>query len=821
MSAKPTYIVGTDWKFERYPEIFRYLRFQMRNDKTSFILMNHSKDILSYPDGTGLETSELPNQSIYLSSKNSLHAHTLFQSCIEIQRMDYHLSRKATYTAEQRGHAYSRLIGSIKPKKSVPRLFDPSSMDDIVALFEDALQVDASNEAYNDAVSTYTRKLLLQVRTLLSDLIVTTDLMTKITSFQDSCDTLEARIKVMPAILYNIHWKIDNEFEIGTIPTVLPISHEVDTRTCIKILFVDCKFVNLYIQVLAKRLNSVDDLPTVMVLDDAHPTRELAIANGAEIVEDVKQRFREAKQAAVKVAAKEVSAAKSAEPSVSVNELLAAFGENAKPGSKSAAKGGSATKKGSVLEVVTAKAQQTAAAPIRVAAGGGGSLSPENRAQMKLSSSIETAISKEKSKTELAFQRYKAQKKAKSAVAVSTPNASSSTATNEPNASSSASAPIPNVSSSATVTIPNESSSAAEPVPNASSSAAAITNEPNASSSSIAYASSSATSSEPYYGSAASYNPAPEAPPTEHPLSLVGRNARLQLQCLRFIRLLIEFVQTNLSAKLQTRSIPVPPELIRCQIVGSAAVTMLEHMRTTPFPFTSDIDVRIVLTPYLSSNLFAYSTFFKLLEEATETFLNTTVVFPSTTELYGSGVELAPPTLDFVYRTPADRALLGQAGVVGPLPPHALSPDAPCKGVVLYPIGEARNKALLKIQGRRQIGHTWDSFPVYDDIMDISTNALGNNDEWEAMKEFLRFGGDGWIVPVRPIAQLRRNVAIMRASPEFTTGARRPNRPKLDARLATLAAIERPEPRKRRQTLRQRLSLKGRRTLRNRRRFRS
>jgi hypothetical protein len=803
----------------------------MRNDKISFILMNHSKDILSYPDGTGLETSELPNQSIYLSSKNSLHAHTLFQSCIEIQRMDYHLSRKATYTAEQRGHAYSRLIGSIKPKKSVPKLFDPSSMDVIVALFEDALQVDASNKAYNDAVSPYMRKLLLQVRTLLSDLIVTTDLMTKIISFQDSCDTLEARIKVMPAILYNIHWKIDNEFEIGTIPTVLPMRHEVegamvlteiDTRTCIKILFVDCKFVNLYIQVLAKRLKSVEDLPTVMVLDDAHPTRDLAITNGAEIVEDVKQRFREAQQAAAKVAAKEVSAAKSAEPSVSVNELLAAFGENVKPGSKSAAKGGSSaakggggsTKKGAVLEVVTAKAQQTAPAPIRVAAGGGGSLSTENKAQMKMSSSLEKpAISKEQSKTELAFQQYKAQKKAQkiaksAAAALPIPNASSSAAapTNEPNASSSAAASIPNASSSATtVQIPNASSAAI--------------NEPNASSSAAA---SSAATSEPYYGSAASYNPFPaiETPPTRPP-SLVGRNARLQLQCLRFIPLLIDFVQTNLAEKLKIRGIPVPPELIRCQIVGSAAVTMLEHLHTTPFPFTSDIDVRIVLNPYLSSNLFAYSTFFKLLEEATETFLNTTAVFPSTTELYGSGVELAPPTLDFVYRTAADRALLGQTGVQGPLPPHALSPDAPCKGVVLYPIGEARNKALLKIQGRRQIGHTWDSFPVYDDIMDISTNALGNNDEWDAMKDFLRIGGNGWVVPVRPIAQLRGNVAIMKASPEFTHGARRPNRPKLDARLATLAAIERPEPRKRQLSTRRRSPLKGRRTLRRSRRFRS
>jgi len=502
---------------------------------------------------------------------------------------------------------------------------------------------------------------------------------------------------------------------------------------------------------------------------------------------------------------------------------LAAFGENVKPGSKSAAKGGSSatkggssaakggssaakggggsTKKGAVLEVVTAKAQQTAPAPIRVAAGGGGSLSTENKAQMKMSSSIETAISSERVKTQVAFDRYKAQKKAKSAAAVPIPNASASAAViNEPNASSSAAAPIPNASSSAAAASISSASSAAINEPNASSSAAAV------------------VSSEPYYGSAASYNPFPslEASPAQPP-SLVGRNAGLQLQCLRFIPLLIDFVQSNLSAKLKTRGIPVPPDMIRCQIVGSAAVTMLEHIHTTPFPFTRDIDVRIVLTPYLSSNLFAYSTFFKLLEEATETFLNTTQVFPSTTELYGSGVELAPPTLGFVYRTAEDRALLGQAGVQGPLPPHALSPDAPCKGVVLYPIGEARNKALIKIQGRRQIGHTWDSFPVYDDIMDISTNALGNNDEWDVMKEFLRLGGNGWIVPVRPIVQLRRNVATMKASPEFTTGARRPNRPKLDARLATLAKIERPEPRKR-QT-RRRSSLKRRRTLRRSRRF--
>jgi hypothetical protein len=246
---------------------------------------------------------------------------------------------------------------------------------------------------------------------------------------------------------------------------------------------------------------------------------------------------------------------------------------------------------------------------------------------------------------------------------------------------------------------------------------------------------------------------------------------------------------------------------------------MLEHPGAQPYPFTSDIDVRIVLNPSLSDNLFAYTTFFKLLEEATTLFLNEPQIFPSAAELYGPDVELVTPTLGFVYRTPEARVLLGKASAVGPPPPFELKNEAPCKGVVLYPIGEAQNKALLKIQGRQQTGVTVEGFPVYDDIMDISTNALGNNDEWDALSDSILVQGGGWNVLVRSIRQLRRNIEVMKQSAEFTTGMRRLNRPKLDARLATLTKIAGSEPHKRRQTMRQRLSLKGRRTLRRRNRF--
>jgi hypothetical protein len=824
----------------------------MRNDKTSFVLMNHSKDILTYPDGTGLTTEELPNQCIYLSSKNSLHAHTLLQSCVEIQRMDYHIHNKKEYDEPKRRDIYSRVLGSIIPKHKVPALFHPDDMDMIVALFKNALKAESSNDAYNEAVSTYMGGLLLQVRTLLADLIVTTDLMVKIVVFQESCTTLAGRIRVMPDILYNIHWKIDNEFELGTIPAVLPMRHEmggtmvvseIDTRSCIKILFVDCKFVNLYLQVWAKRLKSADDLPTVMVLDEAHPTRALAETYGTEIVEDVKHRFHGvvSAQLPTKKASTPVAVAKSLEPTVSVNELLAAFGENkpgppkgsaakgGKGGSSSAARGGgggpeSSGKKGtnSVLEVMTARAQQTGetptTAPTRVVESASSSLS---------ASAKEAAVNSKRAKTVAVFQQYKAKQAKQAKTSASNPTATvTAAATNKPlpNASVAAAtntsvALIPNasVSSAAAATnepIPNASVSIAaaatatnEPIPNASvSSAATATNEPipNASVSSAATA-----TNEPI--------PNTVSPPAA-PLSLVGRNARLQLQCLRFIPFLLQYVHPRLYAGLRSRGIPVPQEMIRCQIVGSAAVTMLEHSGAQPYPFTSDIDVRIVLNPSLSDNLFAYTTFFKLLEEATTLFIRNASIFPSTTELYGSDAGLVPSKLSFVYRTPEARALFGTVAS-GPQPSLDFDPSAPCQGVVLYPIGEAQTKALLKIQGRQQTGVTWEGFPVYDDIMDISTNALRNKDEWDALSDSILVQGDGWSVLVRSIRQLRRNIEIMKQSPEFTTGMRRLNRPKLDARLATLTKIERPEPRKRRHTLRRRLStrrqssLKRRRTL--------
>jgi hypothetical protein len=71
------------------------------------------------------------------------------------------------------------------------------------------------------------------------------------------------------------------------------------------------------------------------------------------------------------------------------------------------------------------------------------------------------------------------------------------------------------------------------------------------------------------------------------------------------------------------------------------------------------------------------------------------------------------------------------------------------------------------------------------------------------------------------LEQLRKDVELMRKSPEFTTGHRVENRPKLERRINTIRKIENPEPRKTRRlsrlsALRSRLS-----ALRSRKRFRA
>jgi hypothetical protein len=314
-----------------------------------------------------------------------------------------------------------------------------------------------------------------------------------------------------------------------------------------------------------------------------------------------------------------------------------------------------------------------------------------------------------------------------------------------------------------------------------------------------------ATEGPPYYGSAASYNPFGETVtgPVAEPISLVGKNAELQSACLQFIAWQHKYVDEEMREFLSKHRIYVAPteEIIKSQIVGSAAVTMFEHYVTNPFPFPSDIDVRIILSPRFSSIDPIYSFFFETLEYTTRYFLE----------------KVKLPPIDYEGHV-VDAALTYVDKRGKPRDPIPLSNDRPCQGIVLYPIGDG-TKALIKIQGRQQIGLTRPNeygltYPIYDEIMDISTNTFGNNAEWDSMDKYAIFRGQGWLLRVRPLEQLRKDVELMRKSPEFTTGHRVENRPKLERRINTIRKIENPEPRKTRRL--SRLS-----ALRSRKRFRA
>jgi hypothetical protein len=308
-----------------------------------------------------------------------------------------------------------------------------------------------------------------------------------------------------------------------------------------------------------------------------------------------------------------------------------------------------------------------------------------------------------------------------------------------------------------------------------------------------------------------------EEPPFVEPISLVGKNAELQSACLQFITSQHRYVDEEMRKYLHHHDIYAAPteEIVKYQIVGSAAVTMYEHFMTKPFPFPSDIDVRIILSPRLSSIDHIYSFFFQTLEYTTRYFLEKVKLPP---------IDYEGHVVDAVITYVDKRGK--------PRDPIPLSKDRPCQGTVLYPIGDG-TKALIKIQGRQQIGLTRPNeygltYPIYDEIMDISTNAFGNNDEWDSMDKYAIFRGHDWLVRVRLLEQLREDVELMRKSPEFTTGHRVENRPKLERHIATIRKIEHSEPHKTRRlsrssALRSRLSaLRSRLSaLRSRKRFRA
>jgi len=827
--SQPTYLVGTDWKIERYPEIFKYLRRQL-SGYTSHIIMNHTKDILLLKDIAGLEMVAIDNDYIYSTNEATRYSHMLFQSCIMIQYMDYNISIKDKFTDEARVELSYRIQELNNKKKNSPRFLNDIHMDFVIIMFNDAMHAGAPEEEYNKAASLHLRDVLVHAMTMLSkpDMPPIPDLGATIGRFQDKCDTVANRNTVMPKILSIIHSSIDYHFEYATTPAKIPYINS-PTDTLVKIFFVNSDNVQSYLEDFIVNTGSADNLPTVLLLDDAHSREATARTYGADIVKAVKKRYtdEQAKHTST------IAAAPKPMKPISNNDLQAAFANESKsfkaaPRKKGTGGGGSLAVKG------------TGGGSLSPKGTGGGFLSPEEilEAQIRKLESSKTAPSEASAYVEPVknkapappinktimrnrLQKFAAGKRAASSKALAASKALES---------SKAAAPVEE-SSAYVANAPVKVSSAY--VANATVEGASTHGTPvNLRALFTKRGASSSASAAETESSAAPVS-----------LSIVGRNEDIQEACLVFIRNLQIHMPRLLLTKLTTSRGQVPPtDLVRCQVIGSSAEKML--LGSFPFQFTSDIDVKILLAPILSKDTDTYNSFLKNLQNIIILFLKNNEFITNNVELtannYANKDVFPIPKLNEMY-TPDELTRLvpatlkhynGEEESVIELPPNS-----PFQCSMLYNQGGKAH--LIRIQSRLPSGSIFirgREVPAFETLLDISTNVQRNNEGWESMQNSASIRTPHGDVLVRQPRFLAENIKVMSESYEVLYGQQRNKLPKLQTRRNALqkkfphsvlskeniegfAHYRKSSTRKRRSSLVRRSSLQGRRTLRRRNRF--
>jgi len=833
--SQPTYLVGTDWKIERYPEIFKYLRRQL-SGYTSHIIMNHTKDILLLKDIAGLEMVAIDNDYIYSTNEATRYSHMLFQSCIMIQYMDYNISIKDKFTDEARVELSYRIQELNNKKKNSPRFLNDIHMDFVIIMFNDAMHAGAPEEEYNKAASLHLRDVLVHALTMLSkpDMPPIPDLDATIGRFQDKCDTVANRNTVMPKILSIIHSNIDYHFEYETTPAKIPYINS-PTDTLVKIFFVNSDNVQSYLEDFIVNTGSADNLPTVLLLDDAHSREATARTYGAEIVKAVKKRYTEDQAEHASTIAPPPKPMKA----LSNEALLAEFANEPPKSSKAASRkkgaggGGSLAPKGTGGGSLAPKGtgggslapKGTGGGSLAPKGTGGGSLAPKEilEAQIRKLESSKTAPSEASASVDPVkinttmtmlnrLKRFKAGKRAASSKAAAPVEESSAYVANA------TAAPVEE-SSAYVANAPVEGASTHGTPVNLR---ALFTKRGASSSASAAETESSA------------------APVS---LSIVGRNEDIQEACLVFIRNLQIHMPRLLLTKLHRSWGQVPPtDLVRCQVIGSSAEKML--LGSFPFQFTSDIDVKILLAPILSKHTDTYNNFLKNLQNIIILFLKNNEFITNNVELtannYANKDVFPIPKLNEMY-TPDELTRLvpatlkhynGEEESVLELPPNS-----PFQCSMLYNQGGKAH--LIRIQSRLPSGSIFirgREVPAFETLLDISTNIQRNNEGWESMQNSASIRTPHGDVLVRQPRFLAENIKVMSEYFRGLYGQQRNKLPKLQTRRNALqkkfphsvlskeniegfAHYRKSSTRKRRSSLVRRSSLKGRRTLRRRNRF--
>ena len=720
-SLSDVVIIGTDWKFERCAAISTQVGNIVAHSDRRPIAINHNSQIIHYKDGTALYPTGITNDMLFIYGNDdpiTLRMNQIFQTLVEIQRMDHFLHMMFTPDEQPRIFKTQSEILSYKQKSG--QIVIEFGMSGIMSNFKEAI-------ASKEAIDQYNRVVAIFIRILLRDALEKSKLIPS-TVLDHTLATVELRNANLHKILGAIHEYMDDEFTHHL--SKLPFTDHI------VVLFVNDTNLESFLKQLVYGLHEAPlKLVSVMQLNDEHPDIKSSTDYGQALANSIIVKKHQEDVVLEK---------KNEEARLALEAQMLAEEEAIAASSKS--------KKSVAKKVPVEKPNSASAAAVPVYTGNSAS------ATVKSASAAAVPVYTENSAS--------ATVKSASATPIQSGKKQSSKGSLTPLKGN---------------TVTHSSIEAAYPTHTGNSSSSSVLASPAATEGPPA-----ATEGPP----AATEGPpaATEGPPYVEPISLVGKNAELQAACLQFIAWQQRYVDQEMRNYLFHHRIYVAPteEIVKYQIVGSAAVTMFEHYMTKPFPFPSDIDVRILLSPRLSSSDHIYSFFFKTLEYTTRYFLE----------------KIKLPVIN--YEGHVVDAVITYVDKRGkPRDPIPLSNDRPCQGIVLYPIGDG-TKALIKIQGRRQIGLTRPNeygltYPIYDEIMDISTNTLGNNAGWDSMNKYAIFKGQDWLLRVRPLEQLREDVELMRKSPEFTTGHRVENRPKLERRIAkidTITKILHPEPRK-------------------------